>query len=98
MIQRPGHLAHLRSLLEQFPVVGLIGARQVGKTTLAMALADEFGGEVTRFDLENPRHLYRLEDPMFALENLAGLVVLDEIAPGSPPRCARPWRASVSKS
>lgn len=79
MIERPGHLARLRSLLDQFPVVGLIGARQVGKTTLAMALADEFGGEVTRFDLENPRHLYRLEDPMFALESLMGLVVLDEI-------------------
>lgn len=79
VIQRSRHLARLRSLLDQFPVVGLIGARQVGKTTLAMALADEFGGEVTRFDLENPRHLYRLEDPMFALESLTGLVVLDEI-------------------
>src|SRR5215203_6040584 len=87
MIERPGHLARLRILLEQFPVVGLIGSRQVGKTTLAMALADEFGDErryerryeVTRFDLENPRHLYRLEDPMFALESLTGLVVLDEI-------------------
>ena len=79
MIERPGHLSRLRSLLDQFPVVGLIGARQVGKTTLAMALADGFQGEVTRFDLENPRHLYRLEDPMFALESLTGLVVLDEI-------------------
>src|SRR5687767_14734902 len=79
MIERSGHLARLRILLEQFPVVGLIGSRQVGKTTLAMALADEFGEEVTRFDLENPRHLYRLEDPMFALESLTGLVVLDEI-------------------
>jgi predicted AAA+ superfamily ATPase len=79
VIERPGHLARLRSLLDQFPVVGLIGARQVGKTTLAMALADERGNEVTRFDLENPRHLYRLEDPMFALESLTGLVVLDEI-------------------
>ena len=79
MIERSGHLARLRSLLDQFPVVGLIGARQVGKTTLAMALADGFQGEVTRFDLENPRHLYRLEDPMFALESLTGLVVLDEI-------------------
>lgn len=59
--------------------MGLIGARQVGKTTLAMALADRFQGEVTRFDLENPRHVSRLEDPLFALESLGGLVVLDEI-------------------
>lgn len=79
MIERPGHLARLGSLLAQFPVVGLIGARQVGKTTLAMALADRFDGEVTRFDLENPRHLHRLDDPMFALEGIRGLVVLDEI-------------------
>jgi predicted AAA+ superfamily ATPase len=79
VIERPAHLARLRSLLGQFPVVGLIGSRQVGKTTLAKALADGFTGEVTHFDLENPRHLYRLEDPMFALESLGGLVILDEI-------------------
>jgi uncharacterized protein len=79
VIERPAHLARLRSLLNQFPVVGLIGSRQVGKTTLAKALAAGFTGEVTHFDLENPRHLYRLEDPMFALESLGGLVILDEI-------------------
>jgi predicted AAA+ superfamily ATPase len=79
MIERPGHLERLRDLLGQFPVVGLIGSRQVGKTTLARALAAGFPGEVTRFDLESPRDLYRLEDPLFALENLRGLVILDEI-------------------
>lgn len=79
MIERNAHLERLRVLLAQFPVVGLIGARQVGKTTLAMALAEGFPGEVTRFDLENPRHLHRLDDPLFALESLGGLVVLDEI-------------------
>lgn len=78
-IEREGHLSHLRSLLEQFPVVGLIGARQVGKTTLARALAQRSGETVTVFDLEDPRHLSRLEDPMLALESLRGLVVLDEI-------------------
>jgi predicted AAA+ superfamily ATPase len=35
VIERLTHLARLRALLRQFPVVGLIGARQVGKTTLA---------------------------------------------------------------
>jgi len=79
MIDRAAHLAKLRELLDQFPVVGLIGARQVGKTTLAMAYASGFAGEVTRFDLENPRDLHRLDDPLFALETLRGLVVLDEI-------------------
>lgn len=79
MVDRPAHLARLRSLLTQFPVVAVIGARQVGKTTLARAYSDGFEGEVTRFDLENPRHLHRLDDPLFALEGLSGLVVLDEI-------------------
>jgi uncharacterized protein len=79
MIERRAHMERLRELLDQFPVVGLIGARQVGKTTLAKAVAAGFQGEVTHFDLENPRHLYRLEDPLFALENLTGLVILDEI-------------------
>src|SRR6185369_4851349 len=79
MVDRPAHLARLRSLLTQFPVVAVIGARQVGKTTLAMAYSDGFEGAVTRFDLENPRHLHRLDDALFALEGLSGLVVLDEI-------------------
>jgi uncharacterized protein len=79
VIARPAHLKRLQALLRQFPVVGLIGARQVGKTTLAKALAAGFPGDVTHFDLENPRHLYRLEDPLFALEDLRGLVILDEI-------------------
>ena len=80
MIERAAHLDHLQDLLRQFPVVGLIGARQVGKTTLAQALAARVEAqEVIRFDLENPRHVRRLEDPMFALEGLGGLVILDEI-------------------
>lgn len=79
MIARPRHLAQLGELLDQFPVVGLIGARQVGKTTLAMTYASGFPGEVTRFDLESPRDLHRLDDPLFALESLRGLVILDEI-------------------
>ncbi len=79
MIERPSHLARLRELLEEFPVVGLIGARQVGKTTLARTLARRAEGEVTVFDLESSRDLARLQDPLMALQGLRGLVVLDEI-------------------
>ena len=35
IIPRPGHLELLRGRLRRFPVVALLGARQVGKTTLA---------------------------------------------------------------
>jgi predicted AAA+ superfamily ATPase len=35
--------------------------------------------EFHHFDLENPRHQQALENPMLALENLDGLIILDEI-------------------
>jgi predicted AAA+ superfamily ATPase len=79
MIERSGHLAVLQRLLRQFPVVGLIGARQVGKSTLARALVERTGGRAAFFDLEDPRARARLDAPMLALEGLRGLVVLDEI-------------------
>jgi predicted AAA+ superfamily ATPase len=79
MIERHEHFATVRSLLKRFPVVGLLGARQVGKTTLAGALGSGFTGSVTRFDLEDPRSVARLSDPMLTLGSLKGLVILDEI-------------------
>lgn len=69
----------VRSLLDRFPVVGVIGARQVGKTTLARALVHEAPDPARLFDLEDPRDQARLQDPMLALKDLQGYVVLDEI-------------------
>jgi len=79
MIPRPRHLRQIQKLLRTHPVVGILGARQVGKTTLARELATGFAGDVTRFDLEDPRDVARLADPMLALAGLEGLVVLDEV-------------------
>ena len=79
MIPRADHLSRIEELLSVVPIVGIVGARQVGKTTLARAFLEGFGGPTRHFDLENPRHLAALEDPMLALESLDGLVVLDEI-------------------
>ena len=79
MIARTAHLEQLGRLLRQFPVVGLLGARQVGKSTLARMLAERTPAAVTYLDLEDPRALARLEAPMLALEPLRGLVVLDEV-------------------
>ena len=79
MIPRHRHETYLRRLLKQFPVVGLVGARQVGKTTLARSLAASAPGPVTFFDLEDPADLARLADPRLALEPLTGLVVIDEV-------------------
>ena len=61
------------------PVVGIIGARQVGKTTLARLIIKGIRGPSSYFDVENPEDLARLEDPMLALKGLKGLVVIDEI-------------------
>ena len=79
MVVRERHLARLQWLFGTFPVVAILGARQVGKTTLARSLAERWDGPVTHFDLESPPDLVRLEDPTLALSPLRGLVILDEI-------------------
>jgi len=79
MIARVPHRKAVERLLLEFPVVGILGARQVGKTTLARQVAAARASGTAWFDLENERHIARLEDPMGALEPLRGLVVLDEI-------------------
>ena len=79
MIARPRSLQRVRELHRTFPVVALLGMRQVGKTTLARALAGGGTPSENVFDLEDDNDLARLNDPMMALAPLRGLVVLDEI-------------------
>lgn len=79
MLERRGALRALDSAFARFPAVAILGPRQIGKTTLARQFAERIPGPVTRFDLEDPRHLSRLEDPPAALEGLRGVIVLDEI-------------------
>ena len=79
MIPRARHLRKLRSLLKSYPVVGIIGPRQIGKTTIARQFAKQQKSRTTHFDLEDSRDLARLSDPALALEPLRGLIVLDEI-------------------
>lgn len=79
MIDRKQEIRAVRRLLSQFPIVAIVGPRQVGKTTLASAVAKSWRGKVTRFDLERPSHNSRLADSESNLEPLRGLVVLDEI-------------------
>ena len=78
-VPRTHHLRQLRLLLREFPVVALLGARQVGKSTLARQLAASCRRPAAWFDLENPADLARLADPGLELRPLRGLVVLDEI-------------------
>ena len=79
MNPRTDEVRRVRGLLVRNPIVGIVGARQVGKTTLAELVARGFEGDTAFFDLESPEDLARLSDPMLALRPLEGLVVLDEV-------------------
>jgi len=79
MIKRDKELTELRGLLERHRVVGVVGARQVGKSTLVAELLKAVPTPVHTFDLENPEDLARLADPMLALRGLKGVVVIDEV-------------------
>jgi uncharacterized protein len=72
--------AHLLDSLQTFPVVGLVGPRQVGKTSMARALAEQMGAGAVMLDLERPSDLSKLAEPELFLEPLADkLVILDEV-------------------
>ena len=74
LIERKTDRTKLTRLISLFPVTAILGPRQCGKTTLSRTLAAD-----AYFDLENPRDLARLEQPQLALEELSGLIVIDEI-------------------
>jgi hypothetical protein len=78
MIDRGGHRTAIEGLLRRFPVVAMLGARQVGKTTLARDIA-RTSGRGEWFDCEDTRDLARLAEPLHALRETRGLVVIDEI-------------------
>jgi predicted AAA+ superfamily ATPase len=65
--------------LRESPVVTLLGARQVGKTTLAGQVADRIGS-ATVFDLERAAGRAALaHTPELTLRDCRGLVVIDEV-------------------
>lgn len=78
-IQRTPEIELLNKLLKDNPIVAILGPRQCGKTTLSCQLSSRWPSEVTTFDLESPRDIQRLGDPLLALENVKGLVIIDEI-------------------
>ncbi len=64
--------------IAQNPAVVIVGARQVGKTTLAKKIAQDI--KSVYLDLENRRDLLRLSDPLsYFNDNNDSLIILDEI-------------------
>jgi predicted AAA+ superfamily ATPase len=75
--------SQVAALLEQAPAVVLTGPRQVGKTTLALAVAE--GRDAVYLDLESEADRARLAEPgLYFADHAEELVILDEIhrAPG----------------
>jgi len=81
MLQRTTLEASVRTALARSPAVVLVGPRQVGKTTLARAVAQAASeaDSPNWFDLENPQVEAQLAAPLVALGGLSGLVVIDEV-------------------
>jgi uncharacterized protein len=66
--------------LKRYPVVGILGSRQVGKTTLAKMIQARIGKRVIYLDLELPSDLNKLQDPELYLSRFEdALVIIDEI-------------------
>ena len=77
MISRDFLKGRVSVALGRSRVVALLGPRQSGKTTLARAFVPS--NSPNYFDCEHPLSAARLDQPWTALENLRGLVVVDEI-------------------
>ncbi|MBY0273387.1 MAG: ATP-binding protein [Alphaproteobacteria bacterium] len=77
-MKRDAFIKEINELFGVHPAVALLGPRQCGKTTLAQMYAETHQPS-KRFDLENPEDLVLLENPMLALSEFEGLVILDEI-------------------
>lgn len=79
-MKRIAFLQQVRACFRTHPIVGILGPRQCGKTTLARDyIATQRKEQTHYFDLEDPEHLNQLSDPKLALAPLQGLIVIDEI-------------------
>ena len=70
--------AQVKAALRRQAAAAIIGPRQVGKTTLALDIAE--GQKSLYIDLESPEDRQKLQDPLLFLRaNEDSLVILDEI-------------------
>ncbi len=80
MLERAPILRQLREDLGYYPAVGLVGARQVGKTTLVRRIAADRPGETVYLDLQLPSNRQLLTDAESYLRSRRDrLVVIDEV-------------------
>ncbi|MEQ8303890.1 MAG: ATP-binding protein [Cyclobacteriaceae bacterium] len=67
-------------LMEHFPAVGILGPRQIGKTTLALEIAEATNPKPVYLDLESVSDLAKLREPeLYFQTNKDHLIILDEV-------------------
>lgn len=71
---------NLLDALQAMPVVGLLGPRQVGKTTLALAIAEKVKKKALYFDLESDADAAKFTDAESYLKRFNNtLLIIDEV-------------------
>ncbi len=81
-------------MLSVTPAVALLGPRQVGKTTLAFAIAEKV--DAVYLDLEDPLDIQKVQDVVgFHAENKGHLLILDEVQ--RMPEIFAPIRTIIDK-
>jgi predicted AAA+ superfamily ATPase len=70
----------IEEALTFFPVVGIIGPRQVGKTTLAKIIQQQIAKPTLFLDLERDTDLQKLAEPeLYLQQHLDKCVIIDEV-------------------
>ena len=72
--------ASIQQSLGEFPITGIVGSRQVGKTTLAKVIREHLKKTAIYIDLELPSDREKLRDPELYLRQFPNdTVIIDEI-------------------
>jgi uncharacterized protein len=72
--------SHILRLSKSFPIVAIVGPRQVGKTSLANHISSLWNRPIMYLDLENPTDWNKMNDPLLFLEPLQDTtIILDEV-------------------
>ncbi len=80
MIYRRNLESYIRQTLNRVPAVGLIGTRQVGKTTLALEIAKSIEKPTQYIDLELDSDLAKLNDAEAFIDGCRNkLLIIDEV-------------------
>jgi predicted AAA+ superfamily ATPase len=73
-------VSKLEKLAGLFPVIGIIGPRQVGKTTLALEFSKKIDKKVSYFDLESPSDSDKLQNAEIIFSGMYDqCIIIDEI-------------------